>query len=146
MDATFAVGAAKGSALAPYSESGLRARLSQLSSWGYASGGFTGRGGMYEPAGTVHRGEYVFPKSAVDQSTGLPTQAALLGMLGSLPSRSVAAPSRAASSSGATQVALTAGSIQAIAQAVQPYLVIDGKLVGDATSRAYANDTMAGAY
>ena len=118
----------------------------QIRNGQYYTGGFTGRGGMYEPAGTVHRGEYVFPKSAVDQSTGLPTQAALLGMLGSLPSRSVAAPSRAASSSGATQVALTAGSIQAIAQAVQPYLVIDGKLVGDATSRAYANDTMAGAY
>lgn len=119
---------------------------SQLRALGYAKGGYTGAGGMYEPAGIVHRGEYVFPKSAVDQSTGLPTQAALLGMLGSLPSRSVAAPSRATSSSGATQVALTAGSIQAIAQAVQPYLVIDGKLVGDATSRAYANDTMAGAY
>lgn len=38
----------------------------------YASGGFTGRGGKYEPAGIVHRGEYVIPKSQVNQSTGLP--------------------------------------------------------------------------
>ena len=33
----------------------------------YASGGFTGPGGKYEPAGVVHRGEYVFPKEAVDR-------------------------------------------------------------------------------
>lgn len=38
----------------------------------YYSGGFTGRGGKYEPAGIVHRGEYVVPKSQVNQSTGLP--------------------------------------------------------------------------
>jgi hypothetical protein len=39
---------------------------------GFATGGFTGRGGKYEPAGIVHRGEYVVPKDQVDQSTGLP--------------------------------------------------------------------------
>lgn len=39
---------------------------------GFASGGFTGRGGTYEPAGIVHKGEYVIPKKFVDQSTGLP--------------------------------------------------------------------------
>jgi hypothetical protein len=31
---------------------------------GYASGGYTGRGGKYEPAGIVHRGEYVFSQEA----------------------------------------------------------------------------------
>ena len=39
---------------------------------GYASGGFTGRGGENEVAGVVHRGEYVLPKTAVDQTTGMP--------------------------------------------------------------------------
>lgn len=39
---------------------------------GYASGGFTGRGGTNEIAGVVHRGEYVVPQKDVDQSTGLP--------------------------------------------------------------------------
>ena len=39
---------------------------------GFASGGFTGRGGTNEPAGIVHRGEYVIPKRFVNQSTGLP--------------------------------------------------------------------------
>lgn len=36
------------------------------------TGGFTGRGGKYEPAGVVHKGEFVIPKELVDQSTGLP--------------------------------------------------------------------------
>jgi len=44
---------------------------------GYATGGFTGRGGKYEPAGEVHRGEYVIPARDVNQSTGLPYADAL---------------------------------------------------------------------
>ena len=36
------------------------------------TGGYTGRGGKYEPAGIVHKGEYVVRKELVDQRTGLP--------------------------------------------------------------------------
>ncbi|WP_167561799.1 phage tail length tape measure family protein [Bosea lupini] len=32
----------------------------------FATGGYTGAGGKYEPAGVVHRGEYVFSKAATD--------------------------------------------------------------------------------
>jgi hypothetical protein len=39
---------------------------------GLSSGGFTGHGGKYEPAGIVHKGEYVIPKEGVDQRTGKP--------------------------------------------------------------------------
>lgn len=39
---------------------------------GFASGGYTGRGGTDDVAGLVHRGEFVIPASGVDQSTGLP--------------------------------------------------------------------------
>lgn len=39
---------------------------------GWAEGGYTGRGGVNEVAGVVHRGEYVIPASAVDQNTGTP--------------------------------------------------------------------------
>lgn len=39
---------------------------------GFASGGFTGTGGENEPAGIVHKGEYVVPKKQVDQATGMP--------------------------------------------------------------------------
>lgn len=49
----------------------------QLLSGNYATGGYTGAGGKYEPAGIVHRGEYVVPKSQVNQATGLPYANAL---------------------------------------------------------------------
>lgn len=38
----------------------------------YAGGGYTGPGHWLQPAGVVHRGEYVIPKRHVNQSTGLP--------------------------------------------------------------------------
>jgi len=47
----------------------------------YAQGGYTGRGGKYEPAGVVHKGEYVVPKSQVNQSTGMPHANALGGQM-----------------------------------------------------------------
>ena len=43
-----------------------------LSLKGLATGGYTGDGGKYEPAGIVHKGEYVVPKEHVNQRTGLP--------------------------------------------------------------------------
>lgn len=33
----------------------------------FDSGGYTGQGGKYQPAGVVHRGEYVFDKAATDR-------------------------------------------------------------------------------
>lgn len=45
-----------------------------LNPYAYADGGFTGRGGKYEPAGIVHKGEYVLPKEMVNQSTGQPKE------------------------------------------------------------------------
>jgi hypothetical protein len=36
----------------------------------FASGGFTGRGGKYEPAGVVHRGEVVIPQDLVKRDWG----------------------------------------------------------------------------
>ena len=41
---------------------------------GFSSGGFTGRGGKYEEAGIVHKGEYVLPQRMVNQATGLPKE------------------------------------------------------------------------
>lgn len=34
---------------------------------GFASGGYTGSGGKYQPAGTVHKGEFVFTKEATSR-------------------------------------------------------------------------------
>lgn len=39
--------------------------VARINDVGFASGGYTGDGGKYEPAGIVHRGEYVIPKSMV---------------------------------------------------------------------------------
>jgi hypothetical protein len=39
---------------------------------GFAEGGYTGAGGTNDVAGVVHRGEYVLPRSMVNQSTGMP--------------------------------------------------------------------------
>lgn len=44
---------------------------------GFADGGYTGPGARLEPAGVVHRGEYVIPKKDVNQRTGLPHADAL---------------------------------------------------------------------
>jgi len=38
--------------------------------FGFASGGYTGDGGKYQPAGVVHKGEYVFDKAAVKAAGG----------------------------------------------------------------------------
>lgn len=46
--------------------------VTKASSRGWSEGGYTGRGGVNEVAGIVHKGEYVLPQSMVDQSTGLP--------------------------------------------------------------------------
>jgi hypothetical protein len=35
--------------------------------FGFAQGGFTGNGGKMQPAGVVHKGEYVFSKKATDR-------------------------------------------------------------------------------
>lgn len=60
----------RGSLLAEIAD--LERRLAPLEARGYQAGGFTGRGGKYEPAGIVHRGEFVVPKQMVDQSSGTP--------------------------------------------------------------------------
>jgi len=107
---------------------------------GWASGGYTGNGGKYEVAGLVHRGEYVVPKEQVNQSTGLPyfmSQPRTFAQGGS---------TSAASGSTGNVVALSAGTIQAIAQAVQPMLFLDGQKISDASSAAYSNNTKVGAF
>lgn len=50
----------------------IAAWTAQLDSGNFATGGYTGAGGKYEPAGIVHKGEYVIPKEQVNQSTGMP--------------------------------------------------------------------------
>jgi hypothetical protein len=48
---------------------------------GFAAGGYTGAGGKHEPAGIVHRGEFVFPQEAV-QRIGVSRLGAMAGLPG----------------------------------------------------------------
>lgn len=56
----------------PGASIGSKARPKSGTGGGWATGGYTGSGHWLEPAGIVHRGEYVVPKKYVNQSTGLP--------------------------------------------------------------------------
>ncbi len=112
----------------------------QLYKQGYSEGGYTGAGGKYDIAGVVHRGEYVVPKSQVNQSTGLPY------FMSQMPKFYSGGATTGSTSSSSNVVALSAGSIQAIAQAVQPMLFLDGQKISDASSAAYSNNTKVGAF
>lgn len=53
------------------------ANVARISGVGFAEGGYTGHGGKYEPAGIVHRGEYVAPQTVVKSPAAQPHIAAL---------------------------------------------------------------------
>lgn len=112
---------------------------------GFQEGGYTGAGAASAPAGIVHRGEYVIPKRDVNQSTGLPNADALGRLMQGSPSRTVAPLSTGSGSSGAGSVTLSAQSIQALAQVIQPNLYINDKLVGQASSQAFSSSSRQGA-
>lgn len=47
-------------------------QIRSASGGSWSTGGYTGAGHWLQPAGVVHKGEYVVPKRHVNQSTGLP--------------------------------------------------------------------------
>lgn len=57
---------------------GLGTSMAAFMTAGFADGGYTGAGGKYEPAGIVHRGEYVMPADVVN-SLGVPALNAIAG-------------------------------------------------------------------
>lgn len=61
-----------GSQYKPFQVQNAQRELKFLEAQGFASGGYTGRGGVNDVAGVVHKGEYVLPQSQVDQRTGTP--------------------------------------------------------------------------
>ena len=61
----------------------------KVNSSGWATGGYTGRGGVNEVAGLVHRGEYVLPQNMVNQTTGMPDLSRIANMTQAQPSSSV---------------------------------------------------------
>lgn len=55
-----------------------------LQGGGFASGGFTGIGGTNDVAGIVHKGEFVIPRSQVNQQTGQPTLGSTFNLYGNV--------------------------------------------------------------
>jgi hypothetical protein len=120
---------AKGAALAVASKvrAGINAALiAKQAISGFAEGGYTGPGGKYEPAGVVHRGEYVLPQEVV-RSIGVGNLDALRSMY------TGAAPGRGSyATGGMVQATLDSSSILAAQNAaaantmtLQPVLPIE---------------------
>lgn len=65
-DPTALTPAQKFSNMAAVAAAGMNV-VTQISSVGFSSGGYTGDGGKYAPAGVVHRGEYVINKEATSR-------------------------------------------------------------------------------
>lgn len=115
---------------------------------GFAGGGFTGQGGKYQPAGIVHRGEYVIPKSMVNQSTGLPNSDALGRMVsGSAP----AAPSYASGGfvGGGMMVSLSPDDralLRAVGASGDIVVAVDSREIARANARGARLVTAEGGY
>lgn len=118
----------------------------QLANGNFYTGGFTGQGGKYEPAGIVHRGEYVVPKHQVNQRTGLP-YADAMGKLtkGSQARTSYAGGGFVGGSGLSGPMDLSAHTIQQLARVVKSTIILDGSIVGTAASNSYAANTRVGA-
>lgn len=103
----------------------------------FAQGGFTGRGGKFEPAGIVHKGEFVVPKEYVDQTTGRPDMAFLAmlqsGMAGY--SQGGLVGGGGVSFPNAMMVELSPYDRQLLEQAGNVQLRLDGRVVAQATNR-----------
>lgn len=99
---------------------------------GFASGGYTGHGGRNEPAGIVHRGEYVFDQDAVRRigvsnlrklhESGAPAQAFQLPAI---------APAEAVHTGGVVRV-----SVEASSELDARIKSVSGAAVADGISRA----------
>lgn len=103
----------------------------------YATGGFTGAGGKYEPAGTVHRGEFVMHAEATKR-IGIQNLYAMMG-------GSTARPSTGRGYAGGGAVTgfstLDGASVAAIAAAIasQPLVLYSNdKMIAEAANRGNA--------
>lgn len=122
-------------------------QVGQDATMAWSSGGYTGRGGKYEPAGIVHKGEYVIPKHLVNQSTGLPSADALGKLIKGTPSPAgyanggyVQAPAMPSTMS------LSPGTIQQLARAVQHITTLDSKNITSAVNNQNSIASLRGTY
>lgn len=116
----------------------------------FSGGGYTGPGGKYEPAGIVHRGEYVVPKQDVNQRTGLPYADALgrlqRGMAGraSYAGGGFVRPAASAPSGHIDSFGPMAQ--QQLMTALRQIVTLDGKVIAQNSAERYAQGTNEGSY
>lgn len=131
-----------------YQMEGLARLRHALASGSYADGGFTGRGGKYEPAGVVHRGEYVIPKEQVNQRTGLPYANALGQLQRGTPGPGYARGGYVGPSNSATSGHIASFgpmAYQQLHQALQQIVTLDGKVISNNTAQQNAESNRVGA-
>jgi len=117
----------------------------------FADGGYTGRGGKYDVAGLVHKGEYVVPKKYVDQRTGLPYASAFNALTRGPAGQTGYAgggfvqPPRVINAGGGQIESFGPMAYQQLMSALRQIITIDGQVVAQSTSRSYAQSTSQGA-
>lgn len=108
----------------------------------FAEGGYTGAGGKYEPAGIVHKGEYVVPKKYVNQATGLPNADAFGKIIrGSSPSRGYASGGFVG---GSGVMELGPKSLSRLTASVAQAIVLDSGVVAGAVNGSNAQTARRG--
>jgi TP901 family phage tail tape measure protein len=112
----------------------------------FAEGGFTGPGARNEPAGIVHRGEYVIPKQFVNQSSGMPDPSFLAqlqnGMRGYQVGGFVGGPM--AGGDGSVMVELSPYDRKLLENAGNVQLRLNGRVVAEATNSSNLNEARRG--
>ena len=111
---------------------------------GFADGGFTGPGGKYQPAGIVHRGEYVVPKQYVNQSSGLPNANFLSQLQNGMRGYAQGGFVGGGMSDSAMMVELSPYDRKLLENAGNVQLRVDGKVVASATNRSNFNEARRG--
>lgn len=110
---------------------------------GYSSGGYTGRGGKYEAAGVVHRGEFVVPQEGVNQATGLPFMSYMADML---PTTAVSSSTTnnygSAGQNGPTLVELLPTQLVTLAKLVSTDVRLNGKSIAEAVNNENVNSSV----
>lgn len=110
----------------------------------YYSGGYTGPGGKYEPAGIVHKGEYVVPKQYVNQSSGLPNAQFLAQLQNGMRGYANGGFVGGMGGGEAMMVELSPYDRKLLADAGNVQLRLNGRVVAEATNASNYNEARRG--
>ena len=116
----------------------------QLASGNYASGGYTGAGGKHQPAGIVHRGEYVVPSQYVNQSSGLPNANFLAQLQNGMRGYAQGGFVGGGMGDGTMMVELSPYDRKLLSDAGNVQLRLNGKVVAEATNQNNYNEARRG--